>query len=166
MQLSKIFGFGSWKKPRFRFRFFRNSLKLWVIEKASFISADFTVVDQRGWLHSTQHCTILEDEGAALDNLFILSTLSTQFFCQTQEGKWEGACMVFLPLSLIHRVQNFRWNLIEKLFYTNAHLKHHIELYHEKIEGKYKCSFCSFKTYAKNNLFAHIGRCPYKSTSK
>ena len=60
----------------------------------------------------------------------------------------------------------FECSYCEKLFYTNAHLKHHIELYHEKIEGKYKCPFCYFKTYAKNNLFAHIGRCPYRSARK
>ena len=46
----------------------------------------------------------------------------------------------------------------DKKFYWKQHLTTHMEIYHEKIEGKYGCSYCQYKTHSKVSLCLHIGR--------
>ena len=45
----------------------------------------------------------------------------------------------------------------DKKFYWKQHLTTHMEIYHEKIEGKYGCSYCQYKTHSKVSLCLHIG---------
>ena len=40
-------------------------------------------------------------------------------------------------------------------FFRNAMLKNHFERHHEKIQGKYKCKLCDYKTFCRDNLNQH-----------
>ena len=46
----------------------------------------------------------------------------------------------------------------ERRFYRKDHVLIHCEIYHEKIEGKYRCKFCEYKTHSRAALSDHKTR--------
>ena len=52
---------------------------------------------------------------------------------------------------------NYKCPMCDRAFYRKILLDYHFEIYHEKIEGKYSCNFCSYKTHSRDCLFKHTG---------
>ena len=55
------------------------------------------------------------------------------------------------------RTREFDCPFCDKKFYRKHVLKQHIERFHEKIEGKYRCSYCEYTSHSKATLGMHIG---------
>ena len=53
---------------------------------------------------------------------------------------------------------NFKCSICDKTFYRRILLNYHFEIYHEKIEGKYACKHCPYRTHSKDCLFKHTSR--------
>ena len=50
---------------------------------------------------------------------------------------------------------SFKCLVCGKSFFRKIYLQHHFEIHHEKIEGKYKCSFCPYRTHSKDCFNHH-----------
>ena len=50
---------------------------------------------------------------------------------------------------------NFKCSMCEKAFFRKFLLDYHFEVHHEKLEGKYSCQYCPFKTHSRNYLNEH-----------
>ena len=51
---------------------------------------------------------------------------------------------------------NFECSVCKKRFFRKVSLDDHFEIYHEKVEGKYRCKICVYKTYSRLSLGQHM----------
>ena len=64
--------------------------------------------------------------------------------------------LISIHLNQHLNLTNFECSVCKKRFFRKVSLDDHFEIYHEKVEGKYRCKICVYKTYSRLSLGQHM----------
>ena len=76
------------------------------------------------------------------------------YFCPYSRALGKGGDMA-IHITQHFNHPNFKCEICEKKFFRKMYLDKHFEVYHEKIEGKYKCPDCPYKTHSRECFTRH-----------